>query len=138
MLVLSACDTVKGAHQGGEGLIGLTWAAFVAGVSTQVVSQWSVEDAATSRLMGDFYGGLKQGKSKSVALQKAALTLMRDGKHQHPFYWASFLLHGRPALIPPPNEKGAFENATLSPVEQISRALLDKPQYLEKGRSRLH
>jgi len=46
--------------------------------------------------MGDFYGGLKQGRSKSVALQKAALTLMRDGKHRHSFYWASFLLMGDP------------------------------------------
>lgn len=94
MLVLSACETARGANKQGEGLIGLTWAAFVAGVPTQVVSQWSVDDEATAQLMGGFYQELKRGLSKDAALRQAALTIMRDGKHQHPFYWAPFLLMG--------------------------------------------
>jgi CHAT domain-containing protein/tetratricopeptide (TPR) repeat protein len=94
MLVLSACETERGMQQQGEGVIGLTWAAFVAGVPTQIVSQWSVDDAATAQLMGEFYRGLKLGKPKAVALRSAALSLLQDGKHSHPFYWAPFLVIG--------------------------------------------
>ena len=50
MVVLSACNTARGATRSGEGMVGLTWALFVAGVPTQVVSQWSVDDAATARV----------------------------------------------------------------------------------------
>jgi CHAT domain-containing protein len=94
MLVLSACETARGTQRQGEGVIGLSWAAFVAGVGTQVVSQWSVDDAATAQLMAGFYGGVKQGQAKDAALRGAALSLLRDGRHSHPFYWAPFLVLG--------------------------------------------
>src|SRR5262249_55613146 len=81
LIVFSACETARGAKRPGEGLIGLTWAAFVAGVPSQVVSQWSVDDKATALLMGEFYAGLKQGRSREAALRSAALDLMRDGQH---------------------------------------------------------
>ena len=94
LIVFSACETGRGAEQTGEGLIGLTWAAFAAGVPAQVASQWPVDDAATAQLMGNFYAELKRGKTKDAALRSAALALLRDGKHAHPFYWAPFLLLG--------------------------------------------
>jgi CHAT domain-containing protein len=94
MIVFSACETARGVQKPGEGLIGLTWAAFVAGVPAQVVSQWSVDDEATAQLMGRFYQELQQGKSKDAALRSAALSLLHDGKHEHPFYWAPFLVMG--------------------------------------------
>ena len=94
MIVFSACETARGARRQGEGLIGLTWAAFAAGVPTQIVSQWSVDDRATATLMGRFYRELRKGKSKDTALRTAALGMMGDGKHSHPFYWAPFLLVG--------------------------------------------
>ena len=94
MIVFSACETGRGAAHPGEGIIGLTWAAFAAGIPAQVVSQWSVDDAATAALMGNFYAELKRGKSKDASLRSAALSLLRDGKHWHPFYWAPFLLLG--------------------------------------------
>src|SRR5262249_40361235 len=42
LAVLSACETARGRFGAGEGMIGLTWALFVAGVPSTVVSQWSV------------------------------------------------------------------------------------------------
>src|SRR5262249_36928474 len=36
MVVLSACNTGQGAKQAGEGVVGLTWALFVAGAPTQI------------------------------------------------------------------------------------------------------
>jgi CHAT domain-containing protein/tetratricopeptide (TPR) repeat protein len=94
MIVFSACETAQGARKQGEGRIGLAWAAFVAGVPAQVVSLWSVDDEATAQLMKGFYRGLKQGQPKDRALRNAALSLLLDGKHSHPFYWAPFLVIG--------------------------------------------
>ena len=48
MTVLSACNTGRGETQKGEGMVGLTWALLCAGCPTQVVSMWSVDDAATA------------------------------------------------------------------------------------------
>ena len=43
MVVLSGCETGRGGTEGGEGLIGMSWALFVAGSPTTVASQWKVE-----------------------------------------------------------------------------------------------
>ena len=51
LAVLSACETARGRFGAGEGMIGLTWALFVAGVPATVVSQWKVESASTRDLM---------------------------------------------------------------------------------------
>lgn len=97
MVVLSACDTASGQRRGGEGMVGLTWALFVAGAPTQVVSQWAVSDAATADLMTHFYAHLKQseGRNKGRALQAAMRELReKEEKYRHPFYWAPFILVG--------------------------------------------
>ena len=75
-------------------MIGLTWAAMAAGIPSQVVSQWAVDDEATAKLMKSFYGELRKGKPKDRALRAAGLAMMRDGVHRHPFYWAPFILVG--------------------------------------------
>jgi CHAT domain-containing protein/tetratricopeptide (TPR) repeat protein len=46
MVVLSACETARGRIGAGEGVIGMSWALFIAGSPTTVVSQWKVESAA--------------------------------------------------------------------------------------------
>jgi CHAT domain-containing protein len=51
LVVLSACETARGRVGDGEGLIGMTWALFVAGVPTTVASQWKVPSISTSKLM---------------------------------------------------------------------------------------
>lgn len=94
LVVFSACDTGRGKRLKGEGVVGLTWAAFVAGVPSQVVSQWAVNDASTAQLMAAFYQHLKAGKGRGAALQAAGLELLKDGTHNHPYYWAPFTLLG--------------------------------------------
>jgi CHAT domain-containing protein len=97
MVVLSACNTGRGEKRSGEGIVGLTWALFVAGAPTQVLSQWAVDDASTATLMQRFYAALiggRAGHGKARALRAAELSLLRDGKHRHPYYWAPFLLMG--------------------------------------------
>jgi CHAT domain-containing protein len=87
--------------------VGLTWALFAAGCPTQVLSQWSVNDASTAVLMERFYKGIAQGKGKGASLREAALSLLHGGSmsgaagsaslpspYAHPFYWAPFVLVG--------------------------------------------
>lgn len=95
LVVLSACDTARGRVGAGEGIIGLSWAFFVAGSSTTMVSQWPVETNSTSRLMILFHRNLRSRHlSKADALRQAELQLMKSTKYKHPFYWAGFVLVG--------------------------------------------
>ena len=112
MVVLSACNTARGEKRDGEGIIGLTWALFAAGVPAQVVSQWSVNDDSTAQLMTAFYRNLTQKQlPKGEALRLAALSIMKSKAPapaanlkseirnpkpdwSHPYYWAPFVLMG--------------------------------------------
>ncbi|MDX1935429.1 MAG: CHAT domain-containing protein [Capsulimonadales bacterium] len=94
MCVLSACNTGGGKQRRGEGVIGLTWALFAAGIPTQIASQWSVDDTATGKLMSRFYGLLKTSSTKADALRAAARGLKSDPRYRHPYYWAPFVLIG--------------------------------------------
>ncbi|HEX7330147.1 MAG TPA: CHAT domain-containing protein [Pyrinomonadaceae bacterium] len=99
MVVLSACQTARGRIGAGEGMIGMSWALFVAGSPTVVVSQWKVDSDRTTELMIDFHRNLvrrkpgKQSTTKAEALRAASLKLLQ-GKYNHPFYWAGFVLIG--------------------------------------------
>ena len=101
LAVLSACETARGRIGAGEGMIGLSWAMFIAGVPSIVVSQWKVESAGTRELMVNFHRGLispavggNVKATKSEALRQAALKLMKNPETNHPFYWAGFVLVG--------------------------------------------
>ena len=100
LVVLSACETARGRVANGEGMIGMSWALFVAGSPAAVVSQWKVDSARSSALMIEFHRNLLHrpgaGKSpltKSEALRQAALKLLH-GPYNHPAYWAGFILIG--------------------------------------------
>jgi CHAT domain-containing protein len=97
LAVLSACETGGGRISPGEGVIGMSWAFFVAGTRSVVVSQWRVNSASTSQLMKNFYQALAsqadiKGRNKSQALREASLRLLQDRRYRHPFYWAGFVL----------------------------------------------
>ncbi len=101
LAVLSACETARGRFGAGEGIIGLTWAMFVAGVPTTVVSQWQVESASTRDLMVGFHRAISSPSgagttkvTKTEALRRAALKVMKNPETSHPFYWAGFVLAG--------------------------------------------
>jgi CHAT domain-containing protein/Tfp pilus assembly protein PilF len=101
LAVLSACETARGRVVGGEGVIGLTWALFVAGCPTTVVSQWKVNDQSTADLMVEFHrrlrtrsASLDSRNSIAQALRQAALKLLGKSQYQHPYYWAGFIVVG--------------------------------------------
>lgn len=101
LAVLSACETARGRLGAGEGIIGLSWALFVAGVPSTVVSQWKVDAASTSELMREFHRQLRTRnqnsellQAKSDSLRAAELKLLHGKRYSHPFYWASFVIVG--------------------------------------------
>jgi CHAT domain-containing protein/tetratricopeptide (TPR) repeat protein len=94
MVVLSACETARGRVGAGEGMIGLSWALFVAGTPTAVVSQWKVDSASTTELMLEFHRNRLAANSKAQSLRKAMLKLLGSKDYKHPFYWAPFVVIG--------------------------------------------
>jgi CHAT domain-containing protein len=98
LAVLSACQMARGWVGAGEGVIGLSWAFFVAGVPTIVASQWKVDSASTTNLMIDFHRRLTARRSdtrtKAESLRQASLGLLRSERYRHPFYWAGFVMVG--------------------------------------------
>ncbi|MBD2179787.1 CHAT domain-containing protein [Planktothrix sp. FACHB-1355] len=92
LLVLSACQTATGDKRAALGLAGI---AVRSGARSTIASLWSVNDAATSELMAQFYRELSQtGISKAEALRRAQLNLLKNTAYKHPFYWAPFVLVG--------------------------------------------
>jgi CHAT domain-containing protein len=91
LIVLSACETATGDKQAALGLAGV---AIRSGAASTLASLWAVDDAATSELMQQFYGALtaREGVSKAEALRFAQQSIRQQ--HEHPYYWASFVLLG--------------------------------------------
>jgi len=94
LVTLSACQTGLNQRSLGDELIGLTRAFLYAGISSVVVSLWSVDARSTHELVLEFYKLLKNGADKATALQKAQKKIMGKEGYSHPYYWAAFVLVG--------------------------------------------
>jgi CHAT domain-containing protein/Flp pilus assembly protein TadD len=121
LLTLSACETgMSGNASNGREVDGLGTTAQLKGAKAVISSLWSVNDASTGLLMGDFYrrwagGGGKVAKVE--ALRQAQLDLLlgkvtskgaAEGRgisveetdsqppkgYAHPYYWGPFVLMG--------------------------------------------
>ncbi|MBV9494434.1 MAG: CHAT domain-containing protein [Acidobacteria bacterium] len=96
LVVLSACETATGRIAPGEGLVGMTWALFLAGCPTVVATEWKIESGSARRIVVAFHRNLVQrGRAPADALREAQLALMRETRYAHPFYWAGFVVIGR-------------------------------------------
>ena len=91
LVVLSACDTGRGKITG-DGVIGLSRSLITAGVSSVIVSLWSVPDEPTASLMSEFYQNIQKNPDKAQALRQAMLTTMKE--YPEPKNWAEFTLIG--------------------------------------------
>jgi CHAT domain-containing protein/Tfp pilus assembly protein PilF len=93
LVTLSACETGMNAVAPGDELIGLTRGFFSAGSPTVMMSLWTIDDAATTELMVEFYRELAETKSPATALRLAQIKLMEQ--RPHPFFWSPFVVVGR-------------------------------------------
>ena len=67
-----------------------------AGAKRVVVSLWSVNDTATSKLMEQFYQKMLDKKLNPVeALREAQLEMWKSGGDwSSPYFWAAFTIQG--------------------------------------------
>ena len=94
IVTISACYGAGERAYSGEGLVGLAWAFTRAGAHQVIAALWEAEDAITPKLMDDFYGGLKSGRSAAEALRAAKIKMLHSGGlNARPYYWASLQLY---------------------------------------------
>ena len=90
LVVLSACETAKGAVDPIDGVLGLQRGFKKAGAKSIMMSLWKVSDAVTSILMTEFYKNVGKGMKLRDALRNAAQKVKEQ--YPDPYYWASFVL----------------------------------------------
>lgn len=93
LVTLSACESGRSGVIGGDEILGLTRAFLGTGAATLVVSLWLVQDDTTAELMSLWYGRLRGGERPAAALRAAQLEV--KDRHDHPYYWAPFVLVGK-------------------------------------------
>ncbi len=93
IVVLSACQTAvtKGSNE--SSAVSPASGFLQNGVKSVVATLWKVDDEATSLLMADFYKNIKTMDSVD-ALRSAQITLSKNPKFVHPYYWAAVVLLG--------------------------------------------
>lgn len=90
LISLSACETAVGDDRAALGLAGV---AVKAGARSALATLWFVDDKATSELVAEFYRLLRnQSVTKAEALKRAQLMIKNSPGHDHPSFWAPFLL----------------------------------------------
>lgn len=94
LVVLSACETGLGDIANGEGVYGLRRALAIAGVESQLITLWLVDDEATKDLMTSYYGRLRKNVERSAALRQTQLEMLISPQYQRPYYWAAFIPSG--------------------------------------------
>ncbi|MBK8915591.1 MAG: CHAT domain-containing protein [Phycisphaerales bacterium] len=92
LTVLSGCETGRSVVAAGDDLLGLLRGFVAAGARRLLVSQWTVPDSATLRLMDEFYHSWCGGMPAAAALRRGQLALLAE--QPHPAAWAGFFLMG--------------------------------------------
>jgi CHAT domain-containing protein len=94
LVTLSGCQSGLGQIAQSDDLLGLTRGFLYAGVRSLLMSLWTVNDESTMTLMNEFYKEWQAGATRARALQRAMLKVRLT--YPNPFYWAPFVLVGKP------------------------------------------
>jgi CHAT domain-containing protein len=102
VVVLSACDTALGKQVLGEGLAGLASSLFAAGAAQLVLTLTAVDAEASSEFLSQAYTGYLAGKPIGMehALTLARKSMAGQARWSDPYYWAGFVVVGRPTDYP--------------------------------------
>lgn len=119
LVVLSGCDTARGAELEGVGLLGLVRAFRSAGAQRVIASLWPIADQGTAELFARYYvsgdgdPAYAWQRTARSALSKPVFTSSSDVErgvggvtrraadaHLLPYHWASLQVYGQPAVNP--------------------------------------
>jgi len=95
LMVLSACETGVGEVVGGEGVMGLPYAFYVAGNKNTILTLWKISDEITTEFITSFFAKLKAGVGQIEALTATKREFLKKGGfYSNPKFWAAFVLYG--------------------------------------------
>ncbi|MEO8754957.1 MAG: CHAT domain-containing protein, partial [Casimicrobiaceae bacterium] len=95
LVVLSACETGRGALVAGDGVLGLPYAFYAAGNTSTVMTLWPVFDETTAIFMQHFFTRLRNGESAVHALSAVKREfLATKAIPAQPAFWAPYVLYG--------------------------------------------
>jgi CHAT domain-containing protein/tetratricopeptide (TPR) repeat protein len=97
LLIVSACDSGVGNVIGGEGVLGIPFAAYAAGNVGTALSLWSIVDESTSEFVVQFLKKVKDGDSHTKALSQTKREFLSGSVKSQwidPAYWAAFVHYG--------------------------------------------
>jgi CHAT domain-containing protein len=92
LVVLSACETGLGEISHGEGVYGLQRAFLVAGAKVLIMSMFKVDDAATQKLILNFYKKWTNSGNMRLSFVEAKKELRME--YPQPYYWGPFMMIG--------------------------------------------
>ena len=95
LAVFSACATGKKEEGWSHGMGDIVDTLASLGVPDVVATRWQIDSESAVPMMDAFYGGLTRGLSVPQALTAARLTLSRDPRYRHPYYWAAYYASGQ-------------------------------------------
>lgn len=98
LVVLSACETILGKLQQGEGVMSLARGFTYAGASSLIASLWQVNEQSTVTIFSDFYDRIAKQSTKAEALSATKLAYLDNSAilnpQKSPYYWAGFVYYG--------------------------------------------
>jgi CHAT domain-containing protein/Tfp pilus assembly protein PilF len=94
LIVLPATEPALPREGVGRSLTGLSWAFFVAGCPSALVSQRRVDAKANADLMLEFHKGYRSIGRKAEAWQSAVKQLLTREDTRHPYFWTGYSMMG--------------------------------------------
>ena len=94
LAVLSACSTGRKNEGWNHGIGDIVETLASLNVPEVVATRWEIDSAASVPLMDAFYSGLARGLPVPQALTAARLSLSRDARYRHPYFWAASYVSG--------------------------------------------
>ena len=95
LFTLSGCGTGLSVVAPGDELLGLMRGLLYAGAESVMLTLWDVHDRTTAEFMSEFYSCLNENRDKAASLRAAMLKVRSN--NPHPYYWAPFVLIGKPS-----------------------------------------
>jgi CHAT domain-containing protein len=96
LAVLSACGTANGTEGTPADINSIARTLEAAGVQHVIASRWRVDSTVTRQLIRTFYASLTSGKTPADSLHAAIVATRSLPGYQHPYYWGSFAVFGKP------------------------------------------